>query len=756
MPAAQAMKWLRNGGALVLAAAACSAAQATPIDAELEHEMNTRPPQEEMRVIVTLRDRVDHRRFDRDKKERKRRDTRLYRALKEKAAFSQRSHKDFLQRRGAHRMRELWGINGIAVSARADVIRELAARKGIARIRPDSLLQAPAVNYAGSTPPEWNLNAVAVPALWAQGHTGSGVVVANMDTGVDANHPDLAAKWRGGSNSWFDPHGQHATPYDASGHGTQTLSIMVGGDIGGSAIGVSPDARWIAAKIYNDAGQARYSDIHLAFQWLLDPDGDPATQDAPDVVNASWGLAGTAGQCITEFSDDIDALKTAGIAVTFAAGNDGPAPLTSLSPANNAAGFATGAVDPALALASFSARGPSACDGLIYPKLSAPGVGIRVADLSLGGLPQYAYVSGTSYAAPHAAGTLALLAGAFPGASVAELDAALTQSAHDLGVGGADNGYGYGLLDAQAAYTRMNTPALDPPQIDSVPVRAATPGRSYAYKVTASDANGGPLSFSLDQAPPGMTLKTTSDFIAWIGWWPGQSQSGTHVVTVRATDPAGLSTTQTFDLAVQASNLPPLAAIDSYSMIKGGSLQVAAPGLLANDSDPDAGDTLNATNYGIPTVGTLIGNADGSFRYTPPANYSGMVRFAYLARDNHGAASTQAGFVTIAVRGNHAPLTVNDSASTAPATALDIAVLANDSDPDSAIDAANHIDPATVFIPFGGQPDQGGSATVNADGSIRYTPRPGFSGSERFAYAVKDNYDTPYISKAARVQVNVQ
>jgi hypothetical protein len=58
-------------------------------------------------------------------------------------------------------------------------------------------------------------------------------------------------------------------------------------------------------------------------------------------------------------------------------------------------------------------------------------------------------------------------------------------------------------------------------------------------------------------------------------------------------------------------------------------------------------------------------------------------------------------------------------------TALDINVLSNDNDSDSAIDPANHIDPGMVFIPFGGRPDQGGTATVNADGSIHYSPRPG-------------------------------
>ena len=76
------------------------------------------------------------------------------------------------------------------------------------------------------------------PALWDRGFRGQGVVVANMDTGVDATHPDLAAKWRGGTNSWYDPNGQHpTTPTDVSGHGTQTMGVMVGGNAGGSSVG---------------------------------------------------------------------------------------------------------------------------------------------------------------------------------------------------------------------------------------------------------------------------------------------------------------------------------------------------------------------------------------------------------------------------------------------------------------------------------------------------------------------------------------
>ena len=65
--------------------------------------------------------------------------------------------------------------------------------------------------------------------VWELGYTGRGVVVATMDTGVDLAHPDLRRKWRGGSNSWFDPHDEEAMPYDALGHGTQAMGIVLGG-----------------------------------------------------------------------------------------------------------------------------------------------------------------------------------------------------------------------------------------------------------------------------------------------------------------------------------------------------------------------------------------------------------------------------------------------------------------------------------------------------------------------------------------------
>mgnify|MGYP001765361199 CR=1 FL=1 len=376
-------------------------------------------------------------------------------ALRNLADASQESAVELLKAGGAMRIIELWSINALAATASPDLVRDLAALPEIETIKLDAILAAPSPEPAVSVPSEWNLEAVQVPAVWDQGLTGTVSVVAGMDTGVDASHPDLAGRWRAGSNSWFDPNGEHPTPYDRSGHGTGTMSVAVGGDAGGTSIGVAPGAKWIAVKIFNDAGVASLSGIHQGFQWLLDPDGVPATTDIPDVVNNSWGFANQAGQCYLEFQPDLEVLKAAGIAVVFAAGNQGN--LGSVSPANNPDGFGVGAVDSTLTVTWTSSIGPSPCDGRVFPEVVAPGVGVRAADLGSG----YQSMSGTSFAAPHVAGAIALLRQAHPDASVAALEQVLTASATDIGPAGADNTSGHGLLNLPGALDLLGT--LPPP-----------------------------------------------------------------------------------------------------------------------------------------------------------------------------------------------------------------------------------------------------------------------------------------------------
>ena len=117
-------------------------------------------------------------------------------------------------------------------------------------------------------------------------------------------------------------------------------------------------------------------------------------------------------------------------------------------------------MDQSLDIAFFSSRGPSACDGSIFPEVVAPGVNVRTSDLTLGGIfpDSYVTVSGTSFSAPHVAGAIALLLSAFPDLTVSELELALKQSAFDLGTIGADSDYGYGLIDVMQAYDLLLNP----------------------------------------------------------------------------------------------------------------------------------------------------------------------------------------------------------------------------------------------------------------------------------------------------------
>jgi len=471
-------------------------------------------------VIVTLRDQLDPASVAAppDASRASRREG-LIRALQVHAANAQRSLLQDLQDDRARglvaNVVPFWVFDGLSLTATPQVIAAVAARPEVASIAIDSLdivaLARPAPKPTPTpaptptptptptpsptpTPlpdptgaPEPNIAAVNAPALWALGDTGHGVVVANLDSGVDATHPDLGPRWRGGSNSWYDPYGQHpATPIDLTGHGTGTMGVIVGGDAGGTTIGMAPGATWIAARIFNDSGSATATAIHAAFQWVLDPDGDPATDDAADVVDNSWSY-GSIG-CNLEFQPDLQALRAAGILPVFAGGNFGPASSTSVSPANNPEALAVGAVDGTGVIDPSSSRGPSSCGepATTYPELVAPGVGIRTADRD----GFYQVATGTSEAAPHVAGALALLLSAHPGLTATQQAAALAAGAVDLGTPGPDDTYGAGLLDVLAAHEWL---VANPPPPSTVTQAVAVPGlqKGYGFWVTVTAGGSG-------------------------------------------------------------------------------------------------------------------------------------------------------------------------------------------------------------------------------------------------------------------------
>ncbi len=452
---------------LAIAATHATAGRLHPL---LEEKLRTAAPGETFAVIVELKEQWHPEVVlaGMSKAPRKARIKALVAGLRDRAERGQVALKAELAQQHAlgavRRMRPFWIFNGFALTAREPLIRRLAARDDVLEVRVDAEI-APPPRPASAGPAtadaEWNIAMIRAPEVWAlsPGYDGTGTVVGSFDTGVYGKHEDLSARYRGNNAiSWFDPYGEHSEPYDFHGHGTHTTGTAVGGDSGGSHIGVAPGATWIAAKAWRDDGTGFVSAFHQIFEWFLDPDRDPENApDPPDVVINSWSLV--LPGCDREFAPDIQAWRAAGIFPAFAAGNSGPGTASVRSPGAYAESFAVGATDMVDEVASFSSRGPSPCDGTTKPDISAPGVGVRSSTPD-----GYGTLSGTSMATPHLAGAVAVLRSINPELTVDELADILKLSATDVATPGTDNASGAGRLDllvaAELAIRGADTPLV--------------------------------------------------------------------------------------------------------------------------------------------------------------------------------------------------------------------------------------------------------------------------------------------------------
>lgn len=368
----------------------------------------------------------------------------------------------FLNTHSVTPLREHWVVPAFAATiplskleslSRADGIRLIVENARLDYEPPVAILQAPQ-SPTGTVSNELAL--MNIPHLWRRGLSGEGRLICSFDTGVEQSHPALSGRWRGNhaalSSVWFSKVAPDTLPYDRAGHGTHTMGLMVGATAADS-FGVAPDAEWIAAGII-DQGRSlsvTIGDIIEAFQWALNPDGDETTtDDVPDVILNSWGIPrGLFDPCDETFSQVIDNVEAAGVVTIFAAGNEGPDPMSLRSPADRAVtalnAFAVGAVDNGKVIAEFSARGPSSCDiTQIKPEVVAPGVSIRSSTKGGG----FSYMTGTSMAAPYVAGLVALIRQYNPNATVDQIKYAFLQATEDLGAPGEDNDYGHGFIDA--------------------------------------------------------------------------------------------------------------------------------------------------------------------------------------------------------------------------------------------------------------------------------------------------------------------
>jgi subtilisin family serine protease len=344
----------------------------------------------------------------------------------------------------------------ISLSCSKEAIADLSNHKSISYILPDNEIQLPPVKKSARIRDEngatKHLNQIGATRVWKEYNiTGKGVLAANIDTGVDPNHPDLRDKILYFKDFTDDDGPENG--FDPNGHGTHTIGTMIGGNTSGTAVGVAPDAKLISAKIFKGSGSAKTSWILKAMEWVCNPDGDSSTtDDMPRLVSNSWGGRQESFEEENPMWELVRKWLELDIIPVFACGNSGPNDNTIGTPGGYPHSFAVGAVQASDYIAYFSSRGPITWDGKKYikPDVSAPGTNVH-STWPGGG---YADLDGTSMACPHVAGALCLLLQAKPELTPAKAIKLLETTAKDLGDPLKDNSYGHGRIDIYKAINK--------------------------------------------------------------------------------------------------------------------------------------------------------------------------------------------------------------------------------------------------------------------------------------------------------------
>lgn len=396
-------------------------------------------------------------------------------------------------------------------------IAPLFARLGLLLVLGLGLAGTPAHATSGANDPvfaqslQWGLERIGAPQAWAATR-GSGVTIAVIDSGIDLTHEDLASKVVGGTaciGTGGDPAKCGGSAQDDNGHGTHVAGIAAAlTDNRKGVAGVAPDAKLLAVRVLTNqctatgcAAKGTSGDVAAGIRW--------ATDHGADVINLSLGADTRPGVVECAFCEAVDYAWSKGVILVIAAGND------SLLPA----GFRGEPAVVVTATTRTDARAPysnASADRLQsarWPVAAPGGEGESDAnDCATGGTPkgvlstywvqghpnEYACLAGTSMAAPHVSGLLALLLaqGRSPQAAIDRMLATTT----DLGEPGRDPAFGVGLIDAARA---VGAGAATPPSsaVPSTNGTTATTGAS----TTGSPATDGSTSTSDDLVvlPPG-------------------------------------------------------------------------------------------------------------------------------------------------------------------------------------------------------------------------------------------------------------
>jgi subtilisin family serine protease len=286
-------------------------------------------------------------------------------------------------------------------------------------------------------PRQYGPVAIQAPQAWELTTGTASVTIAIVDTGIDLGHPDLADKIVAGTNV-ISP---TQTPQDDNGHGTHVAGIAAAASGNATGIaGISWGARLMPVKALDANGDGDDALVAAGIVWAVD--------HGADIVNLSLG--GSCPSPALELAATYASSK--GATLVAAAGNTGTVGV--LCPAAFEPVIAVAATGPDDVRASFSSLGPEI-------DVAAPGVGIYSTLWTSQG-SGYGYKSGTSMAAPHVAGLVALLASLPQFDTPEKIRAALEDTALELGPACRDSQYGAGLVQASAAL-HYELPAVRPP-----------------------------------------------------------------------------------------------------------------------------------------------------------------------------------------------------------------------------------------------------------------------------------------------------
>jgi len=299
-------------------------------------------------------------------------------------------------------------INGFTIQANRSLAGAIMKMPHVISVNEDKKVKAndEVSNQVINVPMAWNeLNA-----------KGDGIVIGIIDTGIDYNHPDLGGgigankKVIGG----YDFINNDPDPLDDHGHGTHVAGIAAAS---GTLKGVAPNAKLMAIKVLDKYGSGSDSQVLAGVEYAMDPDGNPLTDDAPDVVNMSLGRTPDPNE---PMSEAVNNAVQQGIVFCIAAGNE-YSYMKIGTPGIAEQAITVAATDNYDATANFSSRGPVRNSFYLKPDVAAPGVDINSSYLNSG----YTTMSGTSMATPHVTGVAALILSKHPDWTPADVKAAL-------------------------------------------------------------------------------------------------------------------------------------------------------------------------------------------------------------------------------------------------------------------------------------------------------------------------------------------